>query len=144
MGERFLTEGDRDRIAVAIRDAEAGTSGEIRVHIERRCGGDALARARVVFHELGMGRTASGTGVLIYIATADHRFAIFGDRAIDARIGAAQWQAICDAMSARFREGRFADGICEAIARVGAVLHASFPRAPGDTNELPDAPSFGE
>ena len=41
-------------------------------------------------------------------------------------------------MLAHVREGRIADGMCEAIDKVGAVLSLHFPRAAGDVNELPD------
>ena len=52
----------------AIRKAEAGTSGEIRVYLERKHKGDALSRAAKVFHKIGMTKTRHRNGVLIYLA----------------------------------------------------------------------------
>lgn len=141
---RFLTDADRERVVAAIAEAERGTSGEIRVHLERRSGRDALARARAVFARLGMRRTARRNAVLVYIAVADRRFAIVGDEGIDRVVGDGYWEAIRDAIAERFREGRFTDGICEAVSRVGEVLKAHFPVEPGDVNELPNAPSIGD
>src|SRR5207249_12225364 len=58
---RAFTEADLDAIAAAVREAERGTSAEIRVHIERRVAhglrrrtSDAMQRARDVFAALGM------------------------------------------------------------------------------------------
>ena len=45
-------------------------------------------------------------------------------------------------MSQAFREGRFEDGLTQALAEVSALLVEHFPLAPGeaDGNELPDTP----
>ena len=42
------------------------------------------------------------------------------------------------AMLAHIGDGRVADGLVEAIAKVGTVLAAHFPRQADDINELPD------
>jgi uncharacterized membrane protein len=45
-------------------------------------------------------------------------------------------------MGAAFREGRFEDGLTQALEEVSALLVEHFPLAEGETdrNELPDAP----
>jgi uncharacterized membrane protein len=77
---RFLTESDFDAITQAIRAAEARTSAEIRVHLERRVprrpfgsAPDVLSRAQHVFRRLGMHRTVERHGVLVYIAVEERR-----------------------------------------------------------------------
>jgi uncharacterized membrane protein len=145
MGARgLLTAGERQRVVDAIRAAESGTSGEIRVHVERHCKGEPLDRARALFAEMGMTATKRRNGVLLYIASADHRFAIYGDEGIHREVGAAYWDAIRDRLAERFRDGAFCEGIREAVGRVGETLKASFPREADDVNELPDDTSFGE
>ena len=143
-----LAPGDRKRIIDAIGAAEARSRGEVRVHLEGRCpGGDPLVRAARVFEELGMTATELRNGVLVYVATEDRAFAIVGDRGIDERAGAALWDGIADAMGRRFAEGSFADGLVEAIARVGDALAEHFPRRAGDApdvDELPDDISLGK
>lgn len=141
---RFLARDERERVSAAIRDAESGTSGEIRVHVERHGKGEPLDHARALFAQLGMTATTRRNGVLLYVALADHRFAIFGDEGIHALVGDAYWEAIRDRLAEQFAAGVFCDGICEAVARVGEVLRASFPRETGDVNELSDEPSLGE
>lgn len=141
---KFFTDDESRQIVDAIRRAESGTTGEIRVRLERRTKGPVLDAARAIFHKLGMDRTEARNGVLIYLSLADHAFAIFGDAAVDAVVGASGWNDIRDHMAARFKKGQFADGVANAVLEVGAVLARHFPAAPGDRNELSDDLSHGE
>jgi uncharacterized membrane protein len=138
----FLSKSERKRVVAAIHAAEHGTSGEIRVHVERKCPVEPLDRARVVFDTLGMTGTQNRNGVLIYIALSDRVFAIYGDQGIDDAVQRPFWNEIRDRMQERFKAGEFCAGICEAVTQVGAVLHSCFPAVAGDVNELPDEPSF--
>ena len=52
----FFSEAEQEAIVNAIRAAELHTSGEIRVHADNRCYGDAFKRAQIVFHSLQMDR----------------------------------------------------------------------------------------
>ena len=75
---RVLSAAEETRLVAAIRRAEEANRGEVLVHVERRCpGGDALARAAKLFEKLGMRRTATDTGVLLYVAVKDHKAAVF-------------------------------------------------------------------
>ncbi len=141
---RWLTEADFDAISRAITAAEARTSAEIRVHLERhvkhrRWGRrvDALTRARRLFTHLGMHRTAQRHGVLIYLALEDRKLAIVGDEGIHVKVGDAYWETARDATIERLREGRAVDGIVAAVEEVGRVLARHFPRRPDDVDELP-------
>ena len=81
---RFFSHEQKERILRSIRDAELDTSGEIRVHLERRCRGEALDRAAYLFEKLNMHKTALRNGVLFYLSIEDHKFAILGDAGINA------------------------------------------------------------
>jgi uncharacterized membrane protein len=135
---RFLDEADLAAVAAAVAIAEAGTSAEIRVHLDARCPGEALTRAALVFERLGMHRTAARHGVLIYVSIEDHKLAILGDRGIHERVGQAYWDGLVESVLAHFRAQRFRDGLVHAVGEVGAVLRQHFPRRPDDVNELPD------
>lgn len=141
---RFFTRLEQRRIVAAIQDAEQQTSGEIRVHVEGRCGGDAYARARQVFDTLGMHRTRRRNGVLIYLAIRDRRFAVVGDDGIHGTVPPGFWDAIRDAMEEGFRQGRFCQGVCGGVLAIGQHLKAYFPWTPSDRDELPDRMSTGE
>ncbi len=97
---RFLSPADLDTLSAAIAAAESGTSGELRVHLERACIGDPVTRAVELFEQLGMHRTALRNGVLLYLAVDDHRLAVIGDRAVHDRVGQGYWGALA-AVSAR-------------------------------------------
>jgi len=100
----------------------------------------ARERAVRAFHEQGLHRTAEGTGVLVFAALFERRAVILGDRGIDAKMGAAEWQRALDALLLGLRRGDPASGFCEAIGLAGGRLAESFPRAAGEerANELAD------
>lgn len=140
----FFTDEDERAILAAIRQAEARTSGEIRVRVEARAGDDPLAAARVAFESLGMRATALHNGVLFYLAVEDKTFVILGDDGIDAKVPEGFWDAVRDAVIERFRQGAFGAGLAAGIERAGEQLATYFPCAEDDVNELPDAISFGD
>jgi uncharacterized membrane protein len=146
---RLLSDADLDAIAAAVAAAERETSGEIRVHLERRlprrgaASGDALARAAEIFSALGMQATAERNGVLIYLAVDDHVLAVVGDAGVHARVGDDYWPRVRDAMVERLRRGEARDAVLHAVTEVGLVLRRLFPRRPDDDNELSDRVSLG-
>ena len=141
---RFLTEAEKSAIVAAIRDAESKTSGEIRVHLDRKSKGDPQGAAKRVFEKIGMDRTAEKNGVLFYVAVADHTFAVIGDAGIDAKVEKDFWDRVSEQMLAAFKEDKFGDGLAAAIRMAGEKLAAAFPRKEGDKNELSDDVSVAE
>ena len=140
---RFFTEAERRTILEAIREAESRTSGEIRVHLDRKCKGDPQAAAKRVFEKIGMHRTAEKNGVLFYLAVKSRSFAVIGDSGIDAKVEPEFWERLSATALAAFKDDRFGDGLAAAIREVGTKLAASFPRKAGDANELADDISVG-
>jgi uncharacterized membrane protein len=135
----FLGQLDHERIVAAIREAEAGSRAEVRVHVSSRKVEDAQAAARAQFDKLGMAETAERNGVLIYIAPASQKFAVIGDSGIHEHCGPAFWTAVADAMQDDFRQGRFTDGLVKGVTRTGQALTERFPRTQAaDRNELSD------
>jgi uncharacterized membrane protein len=140
----LFTADDLDAIAAAVAAAERGTSGEIRVHLERRLprGATALARATQLFARLKMNATAERNGVLIYVAVQDRKLAIVGDAGVHAHVGHEYWQRIRDVMVERLRVGAAREAVIHAVIDVGLVLRKFFPRRPDDRNELSDEVSL--
>lgn len=64
----LLSEEQQSIIVEAIKAAEKETSGEIKVHIEQFCPGDVLERAKAVFAQLELHKTAQRNGVLFYFS----------------------------------------------------------------------------
>ena len=143
----FFDDQEAAAVLAAIGEAERATSGEIRVHLERHCkDGDPYQRGKQVFEELEMTATAQRNGVLIYLATKDHCFAVLGDRGIDEVVPEGFWNDVVQEMEAAFRDGDFARGMTDGIRRTGEKLAEFFPYAGDDVdeNELPDELSLGE
>ena len=139
----FIGPGDKLRISAAIANAEKQTSGEIRVHLEDHCKGDVMKRAEHHFGKLGMHKTKDRTGILFYVAVKDHQFAIYGDQGINAKVPEHFWNEIRDKMLSYFKEGKFADGICDGINMAGGQLQQHFPAAHKNDNELSNEVSSG-
>ncbi len=140
----FFSALEKEEITQAIMNAELDTSGEIRIHVENTFTGDVMDRAAFIFKQLGMNKTDQRNGVLIYLAVKNRRFAIIGDSGIHKVVPENYWDDIKAKMLNHFREGRFADGLIEAITSTGDHLKKHFPRLKNDVNELTDEISFGK
>ncbi len=138
----FFTTEQQEDIKQAIQNAELNTSGEIRVHIQKKCKGDVLDCASAIFKQIGMDKTDSRNGVLIYLAIQNRSFAIIGDEGINAVVPVDFWESTKSLMINEFREGRFTEGLIAGIARAGEQLKKHFPYQKGDLNELSDDVSF--
>jgi len=135
----FLGKLEHDRIAKAIATAEATTSGEIRVFIQRGNVADAVSSARDQFERLGMAQTRERNAVLIFVAPRAQKFAVIGDRGVYEKCGEPFWEALTQAMRPHFQAQRFTDAIVHAVREAGSLLKQHFPRRPDDRNELPNA-----
>ena len=135
---RPLGAEDEKEVVRAIVEAEKGNRGEVRVHIESRCPGDALERAREHFFRLGMDRTAEGTGVLLYVAGKDCRAAVYAGPGIHGAADEKFWQLAVKAVAEGFSSGEPARGITRALAMIGELLRAAAPGEDVSGNELPD------
>jgi uncharacterized membrane protein len=135
---------DEAAIVAAIHDAELQTSGEIRVHLEDHCAFDVIGRAEEIFFELGMHKTQLSNGVLIYIAVADHKMAIIGDKGMDAVVGVGFWEQEIATLQRHFSQGKTDEGIIAVIHDIGQKLKTHFPSNPHhNDNELTNEISFG-
>jgi uncharacterized membrane protein len=134
--KEFLAALDQQKIVDAIAAAEGRTSGEIRVHIQPRAGGEIRATAERTFERLGMTKTELRNGVLLFVACEEQRFVILGDRGIDDKVPAGFWDDIAARLTIRFRDAQYTEGIVEAIHSAGEELLHYFPRTTTDVNEL--------
>ncbi len=144
MIKNFFTKDQREDIRQAVLNAELDTSGEIRVHIESNCTGDVLDRAAFIFDKMGMQKTEKRNSVLFYLAVNNRRFAVMGDKGINAVVPEDFWDDIKKILLNHFREERFTEGLIEGITLVGTKLKDHFPYQTDDVNELSDDISFGK
>lgn len=142
--DKFLTAEQQEAVISAVRFAEKGTSGEIRIHIDSICNGDPIKRAEEVFGKLGMHNTALRNGVLIYLACDSKVFALIGDKGINELVGQDFWEDVLEVMRSRFRKSQFTEGLAEAVILIGEKLKTYFPYQEDDVNEQPDEISFSK
>jgi uncharacterized membrane protein len=136
---RFLQELEHARIGNAIKAAEAKTSGQIRVFLQRgRFEEDALERAQKKFIQLGMEKTRERNAVLIFVAPRAQKFAVIGDEGVHQRCGEQFWQDLVARMRQHFLREDFTEALVEAITATGELLAKHFPKTGPSTNELPD------
>jgi uncharacterized membrane protein len=139
----FFTKEQRDDIMQAIMNAELDTSGEIMVHIDKRCPGEVMDRAMYVFNKLKINETRQRNGVLFYLAVKNRKFAVIGDEGINRVVPEDFWENLKSDMLNEFREEKFTDGLIKGITKTGTYLKKHFPYQTNDINELPDDISFG-
>ena len=141
--EEFLTKKEEEEIVEAIRVAEKNTSGEIRVHLEKKITNDAIDRAVEIFNELKMYNTKDANGVLIYVAVKSKQFAICGDNGINKVVPSDFWESTKNIMASHFQNGNFKQGLVDGILKAGEQLKKYFPYQDDDTNELSNEISKG-
>ena len=141
-----------EQLARRVAASEKRHSGEVRIYVEAGLPlsylwRDARPRERAItmFGKLRVWDTEQNNGVLIYLLLAEHAIEIVADRGLAQKVDPGTWQAIVRHMGEAFRQGRFEDGLTQALEEVSALLVEHFPLAPGaaDANELPDEPMLG-
>ena len=178
----MISAEDRERLAHAIRDAEAGTAGEIVVVLAGEASGyrtvpilwallcalatpwpliwiTTLGPSRIFLVQLavalilsvvlslpkrhefmarGLTRTRDRTGVLIYVAAAEHYAEILADTGIADRVDQEVWRAAIAELIDAIKAGRAGDGLLAVVHRVGAILAEHAPPHADDADELPN------
>jgi uncharacterized membrane protein len=132
----MLSAREKEEIQESIRLAELKTSGEIRVHIDKKCNVNPIDRAIEVFNRLKMYETKQRNGVLIYLSFSDRKLAIIGDQGINQVVPADFWESTKNEMVFRFKRNEFAQGIIDAVTEAGKQLQVYFPVEFDDKNEL--------
>ena len=136
---QFLSRLDHDRIVRTLKNAEASTSGQIRVFIQRgRLEGDALPVAQKKFHRLGMEKTRERNAVLIFVVPRARKFAVIGDEGVHQKCGDEFWRRLVDRMRVHFQHENFTDALAEAVEETGKLLARYFPKMSSSQNELSD------
>lgn len=138
----LFTEQQQQQVQDAIAQAELNTSGEIRVHIDKRCKEEPMKMAIAVFEKLGMHKTEQRNAVLFYLAMDDKKLAILGDKGINEAVPTNFWDEIRDLMVSHFKKGEFTEGLSKGIVMAGEQLKSAFPYQSDDTNELSNELTF--
>ena len=146
--ERHFPPATLDAIQHAIAASEHRHLGEICFAVEGGlplgelfAGTNPRDRAHTAFARLRVWDTEHNTGVLVYILIADHAIEIVADRGIAAKVGDAEWRAICTLMQRDFAAGDYEKGSLAGVAAITEVLVRHFPsNGQRNRDELPDRP----
>lgn len=90
------------------------------------------------FASRGMADTRGRTGILLYVAVAEHYAEVLGDLTIAERVGEDEWKAVIEALVAAMQTGGTADALVAAVERIGAILARHVSPEADDTDELPN------
>lgn len=140
-----------ERLAQRVTASERRHTGEVRICIEAglpwsylRRNASTRERAVTLFGKMRVWDTEHNNGVLIYLLLAEHAIELVADRGLNRHVQPAEWQAMVARLGSAFREGRFEDGLTQALEEVSAVLVTHFPSAEGAqrANEQPNTPSL--
>jgi putative membrane protein len=93
-------------------------------------------RAFSAFVQAGVTDTKGRSGVLIFISQAEHRAVILADRGINEVVAPDEWQKDVDSLVLAIRRGEPAQGLLNAIERIGGILRQAFPADERNENEL--------
>jgi len=141
-----------ERLARRVAASEKRHSGEVRIYVEAGLPMSYLwrratprERAVAMFGKLRVWDTELNNGVLIYLLLAEHAIEIVADRGLARYVAPEQWKTIVERLAAALREGRFEEGLTQALEEVSALLVEHFPAEEGtaNVNELPDEPVLG-
>lgn len=142
-----FSERDLQEIREAVGDSEARHSGQIKIIIECSLspwqvlsGLSVRERAMELFSSFRVWDTEDNDGVLIYLLLSEKRFEILSDRGIDKVVKSEYWDRQAELLESALREGRYREGLLQAISEVTEVLSIHFPGAERQQGELCDSP----
>ncbi|MDA0986300.1 MAG: TPM domain-containing protein [Bacteroidetes bacterium] len=123
-----------------ISEAEAKTSGEIRIIIRRKKPLFADIKkinviAETEFIKLKMQNTKNRNGILLYICELEKEFRIVADSGIDSKVDKSFWNELSKNISLKFKEAKYIEGLKELVNEVGIVLSKYFPPEENNLNE---------
>jgi putative membrane protein len=96
-------------------------------------------RARQVFFDYRVRRTADRGGVLLFVSLFERTAVVLADDVATEKLGEGAIQDLCHRLTDHLRSGgNVADALAETIQLAGQKLALVLPRKPGDVNELPD------
>jgi putative membrane protein len=92
--------------------------------------------ALTAFFRHRLAETRDRTGILLFVSVYERRAVVLADKGINLKVAPETWRQVVDLVLQGIREGRAAEGLCEAITRCGELVTAQFPVRAGDKDEL--------
>ena len=88
--------------------------------------------AESCFFARGLRKAPGAAGVLIYVSHFERMVEVIGDDAVNQKLSAEDWQAICAAMLGGLSAGNATAGFVAALAETGTLLDGAFAKQGDD------------
>lgn len=108
----------------------------------RRMEESVARRAKEVFFDRGIAKTADRDGVLVFASLLERRVVVLADETVRSQVKPGAWDEAVAVMVAAASDGRTADGLVAAVEKVAQALHAAGFSGSGQSH-LGDAPIVG-
>lgn len=82
-------------------------------------------RAEAAFLEEEVFQTRDRTGILLFVSLFEHRIEVIGDAGINKAVAQEDWEDVVHRIRTGIKQGKFADGLVDAIKMCGDLLHRS-------------------
>ena len=128
------------RIEESIQAAEAVTSCEFRVHIDRRLEFDAAA-AGELFSGLGVHGTTPRNGVLMLVGARTGDVWVVGDVGVTEVVDLRVLEGLAGRVAAALDGDDFVEGLCSSVREAGVMLAPWLPPHGAARDELPNVVS---
>ncbi len=88
------------------------------------------------FYREQLHQTRDANGILLYISVMEQTVWILADKHINAKIDQKEWDSLIADLTTGIKGGKSSAAICDAVRRIGQILHCHFPLQKNDTDEL--------
>lgn len=139
---KYLDNIQMASLVEAIKLAEDHSTGEIRVHIDNNTEDNNAKIAFDVFRSLGMDKTINRNAVLFHVNFEKKYLTIIGDKGIHEKVHQKFWDQMHDKITSAFAEGKYYEGLRDAILATGLELKKFYPHNGDNPNELPNEITF--
>lgn len=148
----FLTQEEQVAVEGMIATAEKVTSGEIKVCVVQSSKGYSgftkkkrvNNRADKEFFELGLDHTVEHTGILVMISLDERMVAVRAGRSIAEKCDISVWNEVVAEIIDGIKKGQNAEGLCIAVAHMGAILSEHFLPSDDNPDEISNEIIFKE
>lgn len=93
-------------------------------------------RAELEFYRNKVFRTASGTGILIFVSVMERKAVVLADKGISSKIPNEHWNEVLEQFNSHLKSGSWGKAFVEAITVCGKDLEDHFPLESQANNEL--------
>lgn len=139
---QYLSNIQMTALVQAIQEAEDFSTGEIRVHIDSSAKDESAKTAFEVFMNLGMDKTIDRNAVLFHVNFEHKYLTIIGDKGIHGKVKQKFWDQLHDETTRAFAEGKYFEGLKNAVLETGKELKKFFPIQGDNPNELHNEITF--